>query len=88
MESRRTTRATVIRAPTIWQNFPVITSSKITGTTKNYQGHTWNSIASSSFTVEFFVNGSCDGSGNGEGKTYLGFAPVTTDGSGQRLVHV
>ena len=63
------------------QNFPVITSSKITGTTKTIKG-TLNSIASSSFTVEFFANGSCDGSGNGEGKTYLGFAPVTTDGSG------
>jgi CSLREA domain-containing protein len=63
------------------QNFPVITSSKVTGPTKTIKG-TLNSIASQSFTIEFFANTTCDGSGNGEGSTYLGSTPVTTDGSG------
>ncbi|MDX6443533.1 MAG: trimeric autotransporter adhesin [Blastocatellia bacterium] len=63
------------------QNFPVITSSKVTGPTKTIKG-TLNSIASQSFTIEFFANATCDGSGYGEGSTYLGSTPVTTDGSG------
>ena len=43
---------------------------------------TLNSTASTNFRLEFFSNTSCDGSGNGEGETYLGFTNVTTDGSG------
>ena len=63
------------------QNFPVITSSKVTGSTKTIRG-TLNSTASANFTIDFYANDACDGLGNGEGKTYLGSTPVTTDSGG------
>lgn len=63
------------------QNFPVISAAegffgglKITGTL--------NSTANQSFRIEFYGNPTCDGSGNGEGKIYIGTLNVTTDGSG------
>jgi len=61
------------------QNFPVLasaTSGSITIT------GTLNSIANTTFRIEFFSNNACDPSGNGEGKTFLGFTDVTTDASG------
>ena len=61
------------------QNFPVLTSAE-SGST-NIEG-TLNSRANTEFTIEFFSNSSCDGSGNGEGETYLGSTTETTDGSG------
>lgn len=60
------------------QNFPVITSATAAG---NVQG-TLNSVASSTYRLEFFANIGCDASGYGEGKTLIGFQSVTTDGSG------
>src|SRR5207244_10109167 len=65
------------------QNFPVISSAKVTGTTYKVTG-TFNSTPNTSnYTLEFFKNASCDGSGNGEGQTYLGnLAGVSTDASG------
>ncbi len=60
------------------QNFPVITSATSSG---NVVG-TLNSVASSTYRLEFFANAACDPSGYGEGKTFLGFQSVTTDGSG------
>ncbi len=59
------------------QNFPVLDS--VNGTT--IQGRL-NSTANRTFRLEFFSNTSLDGSGYGEGKTYLGSLDVTTDGSG------
>ena len=41
-----------------------------------------NSTANSQFRIEFFSNTAQDGTGHGEGQTYLGFVNVTTDGSG------
>lgn len=41
-----------------------------------------NSIASQTYTIEFFSSPDCDDSGNGEGKTPLGTATLTTDASG------
>ncbi len=60
------------------QNFPVLTTVTATG---NVQG-TFNSIASATYRLEFFANAACDPSGYGEGKTFIGFQSVTTDGSG------
>ena len=60
------------------QNYPVIVSATAAG---NVQG-TLNSTASTTFRVEFFANAACDGSGFGEGQTFIGFRSVTTDGSG------
>jgi CSLREA domain-containing protein len=66
--------------PNNLQNYPVLTTASSSGGSTNIQG-TLNSTANTAFRVEFFSNGSCDSSGNGEGQTYLGFTNVTTDGS-------
>src|SRR6185436_12721382 len=62
------------------QNFPVLTSAISDDTTTTIQG-TLNSTPSTQFRIDFYSNLSCDGSGNGEGQTYLGSTNVTTDGS-------
>jgi trimeric autotransporter adhesin len=59
------------------QNYPdlsMVSSSEVTGTL--------NSTADTAFTVEFFASSSCDGSGNGEGATFLGAIDVMTDVAG------
>ena len=61
------------------QNHPTLTSATLGSTILS---GTFNSTASSTFRLEFFSNSACDGSGNGEGEIYLGYADVTTDGSG------
>src|SRR6185295_6011084 len=63
------------------QNFPVLTSaSGAAGGGVNIQG-TLNSTANTTFSLDFFSNPSCDSSGNGEGRTFLGTANVTTIGN-------
>lgn len=64
--------------PSDLQNYPVITSATAAG---NVQG-TFNSKASSIYRLEFFANPACDPSGYGEGKTFIGFQSITTNGSG------
>jgi hypothetical protein len=60
------------------QNFPVLTSAGRAGTTINISG-TLNSVANSTFAVDFYANPSPHSSGFGAGKTYLGTTNVTTD---------
>ena len=48
---------------------------------------TLNSLATTQFRIEFFVNDACDASGNGEGQTSLGSANVTTNGSGDATIN-
>ncbi|PYS23626.1 MAG: hypothetical protein DMF72_08740 [Acidobacteria bacterium] len=62
------------------QNFPIITSAQA-GVTNTIAG-TLNSNASRTYTIDFYSNTTCDTSGQGEGKTYLGSTNVMTDGSG------
>ena len=62
------------------QNYPVIASAVIGSGNVTIVG-SLNSAAGTTFRVEFFSNASCNPSGNGEGKTYLGFSDVTTDGT-------
>ena len=67
------------------QNFPVITavgagSVTITGTL--------DSVASTSFTLEFFSSASCETTGFGEGRTFLGSTTVTTNSSGNAAFNV
>ncbi|MEK6301734.1 MAG: C25 family cysteine peptidase [Acidobacteriota bacterium] len=69
------------------QNFPVVNSATTNGTQVNIQG-TLNSAANATFDLDFFVNSSCDGSGNGEGQTYIGSASVNTNGSGDVAFNV
>ncbi|MBL1179034.1 DUF4347 domain-containing protein [Pantanalinema sp. GBBB05] len=59
------------------QNFPVLTS--VSSTT--IQG-SLNSIANTSFRIEFFANTTTDN----EGEVYLGFQNVTTDASGNAVI--
>ena len=66
------------------QNFPVLTSAiSNTGNNTTTIIGSLDSTPSTTFTLQFFSNPSCDASGNGEGKTYLGSTTVTTtiDGS-------
>jgi len=70
--------------PNVLQNFPVIESVESVHSapgSATIRG-TLNSSANAPFRIEFFSNASCNGSGHGEGRTYLGFANVTTDPSG------
>src|SRR5262249_50787166 len=64
--------------PNNLQNFPTISSAASTATSTNVQG-SLNSIANTSYTIEFFTNTSCDASGFGEGRQSLGTVNVTTD---------
>jgi hypothetical protein len=63
------------------QNFPVLTSAVTNGTQLSV-ACTLNTTASNYFRIEFFANTAQDGSGHGEGQTYLGFADVSTDANG------
>jgi hypothetical protein len=69
------------------QNFPVVTSASQTGGTITVAG-ILNSIPSSTFTVELYSNAVCDPSGFGEGETYLGSVPVTTNASGNGTFNI
>lgn len=69
------------------QNFPVLTAASSSGGNMTIQG-TLNSTAHTAFRIEFFSNPSCDASGNGEGQVFLGFANVTTNGSGDAAINV
>ncbi len=60
------------------QNYPVLTSATADASTTTIQG-TLNSAPNSTYVVQFFSNASCDASGRGEGKTFLGEKVVTTD---------
>ncbi|MCA8836461.1 MAG: hypothetical protein K8963_01220, partial [Proteobacteria bacterium] len=63
------------------QNFPVLASASTDGSNLNVVG-TFNSTASTTYRLEFFASTTADGTGYGEAERYLGFATVTTDGSG------
>ena len=64
------------------QNFPVLTSAVTDGVSTITINATLNSLASTTFRVEFFASGSADPTGYGEGQRYLGFTNATTNGSG------
>jgi hypothetical protein len=63
------------------QNFPVLLSATTTGSAVMVRG-TLDSSSSGQFVVEFFASPLCNPSGFGEGATFLGSTPVTTDGAG------
>ena len=70
-----------------YQNFPVLTSAVVTGGSTTVKG-TFNSMPSTNgFRLEFFSNDVCDGSGYGEGKTYLGFTNVNTNAVGDATLN-
>ncbi len=63
------------------QNYPVLTAVNTTGSSVSITG-SLNSTASTTFRIEFYASAAADGSGYGEAERYLGYATVTTDGSG------
>ena len=63
------------------QNAPIITTTEVTDSTRI--AGTLTSTPETAFTVEFFANEDCDGSGYGEGATPMGTTMVTTDAAGQ-----
>jgi hypothetical protein len=66
--------------PNMLQNYPVPASAVSDGVQTTVAG-LLNSLASTSFVLEFFASPACDSSGNGPGKTFLGSTTVTTDAS-------
>ena len=69
------------------QNFPVLSSAAVSGAQLTVAG-SLNSAASSFYRIEFFANATADASGNGEGRTYLGFVNVTTNVGGNASFNV
>jgi CSLREA domain-containing protein len=63
------------------QNFPLLSSIQLDTATTQVQG-SLNSIATSSYRLEFFSTGYCDVSGNGPGQRFLGAADRKTDPGG------
>jgi hypothetical protein len=63
------------------QAAPVITAVTTNGGSTTIDGFL-NSTASTSFRIELFSSPSPDPSSFGEGKTFLGFTDVNTDGAG------
>ena len=59
------------------QNYPVITLASAGSVSGSF-----NSTASSSFSLDFFASSTCDISGFGEGQRYLGSTSVSTDATG------
>jgi len=62
------------------QNYPVIALPSLAGGNVTISGML-NSTANTTFRIEFFSNVTAHPSLNGEGRTFIGFASVTTDAS-------
>jgi titin len=67
--------------PNHLQNYPVLTAARLIGGDVVVQG-TLNSLANTTFRIEFFASASADVSGHGQGQFFLGYVTVTTDASG------
>jgi hypothetical protein len=68
--------------PNNLQNFVVFTGAKSKGANTVISG-TLASTANRMFRIEFFSNPSCDDSGYGEGRSFLGFANLKTNAAGR-----
>lgn len=64
------------------QNFPILNSANNDG---NISG-TLNSTPNTNFVIDFFRNASPDTMSTSEGRTFVGSAPVITDGSGNAVI--
>jgi hypothetical protein len=60
-------------------NFPVLNTAVATGSAIRLRG-VLNGFPSTTYRIEFFANPTCDPSGFGEGKTFLGSTNVTPEG--------
>ena len=68
------------------QNFPILLNVTSVGGTTQFAG-TLNSNASTNYRIEFFSSPSGDGTGYGEGQTYLGATTATTDVGGNATIN-
>ena len=68
------------------QNFPVLFNAVSSAGNSTITGN-FNSNAGTTYRIEFFSSPTADATGHGEGQTYLGFATVTTDGSGNATIN-
>jgi hypothetical protein len=73
--------------PNNLQNYPVLTSMISSGEATSIAG-TLNSMASTTYRLEFFANNSADPSGFGEGESFIGTTNVTTDANGNASFNV
>jgi CSLREA domain-containing protein len=71
--------------PNNLQNFPTLQSAQTTGGTTTIEGELDAQADPNPYRLEFFSSPGCDGSGNGEGRTYLGTTNVTSGGSPQQF---
>ena len=67
--------------PNNLQNFPELIGVATNAGHINIQG-SLNSVANTTFRIEFFANKAADYPGYGQGQTYLGYINVTTDNTG------
>jgi len=63
------------------QNFPVLSYAAASSGRAFIKGSI-NSKPNAVYRLDFFSAGSCDSSGNGEARNFLGFISATTDGNG------
>ena len=68
------------------QNFPRLTLARTNGSNQLTLNGTLDSTINTWFRIEFFANTAQDGSGYGEGQTYLGSALVQTDINGDATI--
>ncbi|MCP4374907.1 MAG: hypothetical protein GY794_01800, partial [bacterium] len=68
--------------PNNLQNFPVITAAATAGSQIEISGTLDTDGLNQDYRIEFFASGTPHAKGYGEAERYLGFATVTTDGSG------
>jgi hypothetical protein len=68
--------------PNNLQNFPVLTAASFASGMTTVEG-SLHSVPSTQFRIDFYVGGDCDGTGNGEGRTWIGtIGPVATNAMG------
>ncbi len=67
-----------------FQSFPTITNATATATFTAIDG-SLSAAPNASFSVDLYDSPTCDGSGNGEGRLYLGTTTATTDGTGSGI---
>ena len=75
--------------PNDLQNFPVLTlASYNSGTNQTTFSGTLNSLANTTFDIDWYSNTALDGTGYGEGKTYLNTSTFTTDAFGNANISI
>jgi CSLREA domain-containing protein len=65
--------------PNNLQNYPILTTAFVPSPGNTTIQGTLNSTANTTYRIEIFSNATCDPSAHGEGQTYLGSTPLTTD---------